>query len=219
MTDSQIRAHVFATLARHDMEIPLPRRVLLTQRTLDAKRAAVAGRDLAVRVDVLGRLRLFSSLTDGERRALAAELAEAPYLAGDIVSREGEVSDSMFVLAGGSVAVYRGGGGRGDPRKLLTELTAPDYFGEMGLLTGQARSATVIARGDVLCYRLERSGFDAILRARPELAQAMSQTVAERQAANDATLRMLSEEARAKQTSGRAAELVRRVQAIFGLAR
>ncbi len=89
----------------------------------------------------------------------------------------------------------------------------------MGLLTDQARSATIMARGDVRCYRLERQGFDAILRARPELAQALSQTVVERQAANDATLKALSDEARAKQTKGRAADLVRRMQALFGLAR
>jgi len=218
-TDSQVRSHVFATLARHDMEIPLPRRVLLTQHTLDTRRAAGAERELAERSDVLARLPLFATLTDAERRALAAELAEVPYLEGDIISQQGDVSDSMFVLAAGSVAVYRGGGAAGDERQLLTELNAPDYFGEMGLLTGQARSATVIARGEVRCYRLERQGFDAILQARPALAEALSQTVAERQAANDATLRALSEEARAKQASGRAAELVRRIQALFGLKR
>ncbi len=112
-TDSQVRAHVFATLARHDMEMPLPRRVLLTQRNVDAKRTAAARRELAARIDVLSHLPLFASLTDGERAALAAELTEAPYLAGDIISQEGDVSDSMFVLAGGTVAVYRGGKARG----------------------------------------------------------------------------------------------------------
>src|SRR6185369_13071193 len=71
VTDSLILAHVFATLSRHDMEIPLPRRVLYTPRTLDAKRDANAGRELTTRVDVLAQLPLFTTLTDGERRALA----------------------------------------------------------------------------------------------------------------------------------------------------
>jgi small-conductance mechanosensitive channel/CRP-like cAMP-binding protein len=218
VTDSQIRAHVFAALARHDMEIPLPRRVLLTPGALGAKRAMQAQRDLAARAGVLEHLPLFASLTESERRVLAAELTDAPFLAGDIISREGEVSDYMFVLASGSVAVYRGA--EADrARRLLTELHAPDYFGEMGLLTGQARSATVIAQNDVRCYRLDRQGFDAILRARPALAQALSETVAQRQAANDATLKALSDEARARQANGRAAELVRRIQTFFGLSR
>ena len=215
-TDSQIHAHVFATLARHDMEMPLPRRVLLTSRALDAKRAATGQRELAARIDILGALELFSALTEGERRALAAELVDASYLTGDIISRQGEISDSLFILARGTVGIRRSGA-ETQERQHLAELTAPSYFGEMGLLTGQARTATVIANSDVLCYRLERSGFDAILRARPELAEAMSQTVAMRQAANDATLRALSEEARAKQASGRAADLVRRIRAFFSL--
>ena len=217
VTDSLILAHVFATLSRHDMEIPLPRRVLYTPRTLDAKRDANAGRELTTRVDVLAQLPLFTTLTDGERRALAAELHEMSYLAGDIVSREGDVSDSMYILARGSVDVYRGGTAQEPHRTSLAELSAPGYFGEMGLLTGQARTASIMARNDVLCYRLESSGFDAILRARPEVVGAISQTVAERQAANDATLKALSDEARARQASGRAADLVRRIQAFFGL--
>ena len=55
----------------------------------------------------------------------------------------------------------------------------------------------------MLCYRLDKAGFDAILQARPELVEALSQVVAARQAANDATLQALSAEARA-QAGGRA---------------
>src|SRR5512144_677754 len=139
-TDSQIRTHLFATLARHRFEIPLPHRVLLTPHSQAVKRADVAQRGLAERVTVLERIPLFASLTDGERRALGAELGDAPYLAGDVISREGEVSDSMYVLATGRVGVYRGGNSGSAPRQRLTDLEAPDYFGEMGLLTGQARS-------------------------------------------------------------------------------
>lgn len=218
-TDSQIRTHLFATLARHRFEIPLPHRVLLTPHAQAAKRADAAQRSLAERVAVLERIPLFASLTEGERRALAAELTDAPYLGGDVISREGELSDSMYVLATGRVGVFRGGNSGSSPRQRLTDLEAPDYFGEMGLLTGQARSATIIASDEVRCYRLDRAGFDAILRARPEIAQALSQVVADRQAANDATLHALSEAERARHAKGRATELVRRIQAFFGVAR
>ena len=87
----------------------------------------------------------------------------------------------------------------------------------MGLLTGQARTATVIAESELLCYRLDKHGFEAIIHARPELAVAMSNTVAARQAANDATLASLSAEARARATGTRAGELVRRIRQFFGL--
>jgi len=88
----------------------------------------------------------------------------------------------------------------------------------MGLLTGDARSATVIARSDVLCYRLEKRGFDAILQARPEIAEAMSQVVIARNAANDATMQALDDVARSKRASGAAGELLRKIRLFFDLA-
>lgn len=218
VTDSQIRAHVFSALARQHMNIPLPRRVLLTPEAVSAQQDATTTRELASRIDVLSRLSLFAELTEGERRALAAELSDAPYVAGDVISREGDVSDSLFILASGQVEILREGSDTSGERKKLADQTAPNHFGEMGLLTGQARMATAIARDDVLCYRLEKRGFDAILKARPEIAEAMSQVVAARLAANDATLAALDDVARSKRASGTASDLLRKIRVFFDLA-
>jgi CRP-like cAMP-binding protein len=87
----------------------------------------------------------------------------------------------------------------------------------MGLLLGQPRAATVVVDGEALCYRLDKDGFDAILRARPELAETLAKVLAQRQAANDATLRALDAEARARQAVSRASDFVRRIQQFFGL--
>jgi CRP-like cAMP-binding protein len=190
---------VFATLSRHDMEIPLPRRVLYTPRTLDAKRDANAGRELTTRVDVLAQLPLFATLH--RRRAARARGGAAR----DVVSRRrhrlargGRLGLDVHPRPRQRRRLSRRHRAGSRSRTSLAELSAPGYFGEMGLLTGQARTASIMARNDVLCYRLESSGFDAILRARPEVVGAISQTVAERQAANDATLKALSDEARAR---------------------
>ena len=217
VTDSQVRAHVFATLARHRMEMPLVRRVLLTPDAVSAQHDATSNRELTSRLEVLSRLKLFDELTDGERRALAAELTDEPYVAGDVISREGEVSDSMYILAAGSVEIVREPQDGGE-RQHLADQAAPNHFGEMGLLTGQARSGTVIARDNVMCYRLEKRGFDAILQARPEIAAALSQVVATRFAANDATLQALDDVARRKRASGTAGDLLRRIRVFFDLA-
>jgi CRP-like cAMP-binding protein len=95
---------------------------------------------MASRLEVLGRLSLFAELTDGERRALAAELKDEPYIKGDVISREGEVSDSLYILASGSVEIVRKGTdatGEGS----TSRIRAPQIISAMGLLTGQARSA------------------------------------------------------------------------------
>lgn len=213
-TDSQVLVHVHAALVRHGMEIPYPHRVVVrsTMPTSEVRRE----RDEEARQEVIGRLPLFAAFTASERRALASELVTCPYVAEDVISRQGETSDSLFILAQGTVVIYGAVDAKGQRPKLAT-LGAPDYFGEMGVLTGQARTATVVAQGDVLCYRLDKPGFDAILQARPALVDALSEVVAARQAANDATLAALSAEARARQASGRTADLVRRIRQFFDL--
>ena len=181
-------------------------------------RRGATERALAQRIATLGRIELFAPLTDEERRALATELSGRMFVKNDLISRKGEAADAMYVLADGTVAIY------GDPdaatgtRPRLATLNAPGYFGEMGLLTGQARTANVIAETDVLCYRLDKAGFDAILRARPELADGLSAVVAKRQAENDATLQAADADARARMAVSRASELVRRIRQFFNLA-
>jgi small-conductance mechanosensitive channel/CRP-like cAMP-binding protein len=214
-TDSHVRVHIYAALGRAGMEIPISRQDLYlhSARTMAATMGASEQKS---RVELLRSLELFTPLTDDETHALAAQLRPAPMAAGDVVTRQGEPSDSLYILARGEVAIFRDGEHR-QGRKLLAKIGAPNFFGEMGLLTGQARTATIVAESEVLCYRLDKHGFEAILQARPELAEAMSRTVTARLAANDATLASLSAEARAQATGTRASELVRRIRQFFGL--
>lgn len=211
--DSQIRVHVYAALMRQGLGIPFPRRVVEVRRD---ERPQAAQREIEHRIAALGAMDLFSSLTDLERSALARRLTTCAYVPDEIVFRAGEPADSLYLLAQGDVEIVREND-RGTRHKLAT-LRAPAYFGEMGLLLGQSRAATVVAAGDALCYRLDKEAFDAIIRARPVLAERLAQVLSERQAANDATLQALDAEMRARQKSGRTADLMRRIQQFFGLA-
>lgn len=213
--DSRVRVHVFAALGRAGMEIPITRQDLYLHSARQMV-TTLGATEQTSRVGLLRSLELFAPLTDDETHALAAQLRPAPLAPGDIVTRQGEPSDSLYILARGDVAIFRDGE-HGKGRKLLAKLPAPAFFGEMGLLTGQARTATIIAESEVLCYRLDKRGFEAIIQARPELAEAMARVAATRQAANDATLASLSAEARAQATGTRASEIVRRIRQFFGL--
>jgi len=217
VTDSRVRVHVYAALGRAGMEIPITRSDLYLHsgRQLQLMKSE---REQESRVALLRSLELFAPLTDDETHALAAQLIGTPFGPGDIATRQGEPSDSLYILARGQVGIFRDAAPGSTPaRQRLAALAAPAYFGEMGLLTGQARTATVTAEADVLCYRLDKAAFESIIQARPELADAMSQTVAARQAANDATLASLSAEARARATGTRAGELLRKIRHFFGL--
>ncbi|HEX6137699.1 MAG TPA: mechanosensitive ion channel family protein [Casimicrobiaceae bacterium] len=214
-TDSRIRAHVYAALMRQGLMISFPRRIVELRQD---QRPAHAQREIERRIAALATMDLFASLTDDERAALAQELATQPYIAGERIFEAGEPADSLYLLARGQVEIV-GADGRGGARIRLATLDAPAYFGEVGLLLGQPRGATVVAIGDALCYRLDKKGFDAIIRARPELAGMLAKVLAERQAANDATLQALDAEARARHNVGRTKELMRKIQQFFGISK
>ncbi|HEV2977679.1 MAG TPA: cyclic nucleotide-binding domain-containing protein [Casimicrobiaceae bacterium] len=218
VTDSRVRVHVYAALGRAGMEIPISRSELYLHAARDTQ-ATRAADERESRVELLRSLELFAVLTPEEAQALATQLIPTPFAAGDVATKQGEPSDSLYILARGEVGIFRDAEAGAPPgRHRLAKLPAPAFFGEMGLLTGQARTATIIAETEALCYRLDKRGFEAIIHARPEIADAMSKTVAARQAANDATLASLSADARARATGTRAQELVRRIRAFFGLA-
>jgi small-conductance mechanosensitive channel/CRP-like cAMP-binding protein len=210
-SDSEVRAHVFAALQRAGVRIPFPQRDVHVDRLSPE---ASLRREGDARVAALSRIELFASLTDAERAALAASLERHPFADGDVLFRQGDAADSLYILTTGRLAVYDESGGS---RTRLASLAAPDYVGEMGLLTGQARGATVVADRDALCYRIDKAGFDAILTRRPEIVEALSHVLARRQADNDATLAALSAEDRGKRARGRAGELVRRIRQFFKL--
>jgi small-conductance mechanosensitive channel/CRP-like cAMP-binding protein len=210
--DSQIRVHLYAALMRQGLGIPFPRRVVEVRRD---ERPMFAQREIEHRTAALGAIDLFASLTDGERAALAHQLTTSAYVPDEIVFRSGEPADSLYLLAQGRVEIVAENG-KGGRHKLAT-LNAPAYFGEMGLLLGQPRAATVVAAGEAVCYRLDKKGFDAIIHARPVLAEMLAQVLAERQAANDATLHALDAEGRAKRQVGRTKDLMNRIQQFFGL--
>ncbi|MDQ6620699.1 MAG: mechanosensitive ion channel family protein [Pseudomonadota bacterium] len=211
--DSAVLSHVYAALKRHGMSIPYPHRVVQVQRDTEAR---AARRDHQARRSALATMPIFASLTEAESDRLATDLKPAPFVVGTVVCRQGEAADSLFVLASGSLAVFHEDAH--GARQKLAELKPPSYFGEMGLLLGRPRAATVVAGTDVLCYRLDRPSFDAILRNRPEIIEDLSRALAQRQSENDATLHALDAETRSRKTRGQAAELVRIIRDFFGVA-
>jgi hypothetical protein len=124
---------------------------------------------LEPRVELLSRLDLFASTSRPvlERLAKAAEERELP--ARSVVIREGETADALWILVSGSLTV-RAKGDSPTARQLPT-VTAPGYVGEIGLVRGVPRTATVRTREDSVLLRIEGSVFlDALETAPPSAA-------------------------------------------------
>ena len=87
----------------------------------------------------------------------------------------------------------------------------------MGLITGEPRSATVVALSEVDCYRLDRESFGEILTRRPQIAEAISALLAERRLGLDAARGGLDEEARRRRFDGARVDLLSRIRSFFSL--
>lgn len=107
--------------------------------------------------DLLGRCPLFELLSAAELQVLAGRARPVRFGAGQAIFTEGEVGDSLFVLAEGEVEVARHEG----PGAPLAVLSPPAAFGEMALVDREHRSATVRARTPALALQLTAEDFAA----------------------------------------------------------
>lgn len=114
------------------------------------------------RVDHLRRVSLFSDCTDEELRRIADISSIAEHSAGCVLTKAGASGDSFFLIIDGRVSVETPVG-TGDP------LDPGDFFGEMSLIDGQPRSATVAAMTDVRLLVVDRVHFWRLLDEAPDL--------------------------------------------------
>ncbi len=125
-------------------------------RALDA-RAADQLAQMDPRVAMLQELDIFSGATRSALERLARSVVEVTVEAGAVIIHEGAVPDSFFVLVAGEVEVL--GTGESGVERALSRMSAPNYFGEIGLLENRPRTATVRALSRVALFRIEGSDF------------------------------------------------------------
>ena len=124
-------------------------------------------------VETLSRIPLFEELDAAELQSVADLMNEANVPAGATVTAEGGPGDGFFVLESGEAEVRVGG----EPRATMT---SGDYFGEIALLLGSSRTATVVATTDLRCYALTPWDFRALVEGNPTIAWKVMQSMAAR---------------------------------------
>lgn len=214
-TDSAVRLHLLTALQRSGWRIALPDQLLHLVKEDEAYRDRVRQRDMQRRQHALASVELFALLSPDEQRTLAERLVFAPFARGAVMTRQGAMAHWLYLISSGEAEVlWEAPNGE---RRQLTTVPAGSVFGEMSLLTGAPRSATVIAKTDVECYRLDKSGFEDIIRARPELAESMAHILAVRaRQIEELQTQYHLEQSEAEHAQHRAA-IVGRIREFFGL--
>lgn len=177
---------VLSNLARAGIEPARPKQ------EVRRRQPALPGTD-ALRRGLLRQLELFDAFDDKEVDALAQAMRQFHIAAGTAAVRQGDAGESLFIIAEGVFDVQvaapaptpaEAEDGERPGVVHLTRLRPGDLFGEMSLLTGQPRSASVVACTDAVVFELARSHLDPVLRRRPELAERLAELMAERQTRN-----------------------------------
>ena len=197
-----IRSSVYYAFHRSGIVIPYP------MRTVIMNEPAPSGRDAASTETALRSVSIFANLPDEQRAQIAAVAHRGLYASGEAIVRQGQSGCSMFVLLSGQAAVLLEPGDRE-----VARIAAGGFFGEMSLLTGAPRSATVRTTVDSEVLEITADDFKQFVLANPAVVEQVGAAVSSRQAELD--------QARAQDPSTTAAEtpqrLVDRIKRFFGL--
>ena len=177
-----VRTNVWYELKRRGVTIPFPIRTLQVER----KAALPIKEEQAEALAILRGERLFECLSEEQLSHVVQEARLKLFGRGEPVIEEGSAGDSMFVMLRGAANVYVSKNGS---KIHVATLGAGDCFGEMSLLTGEPRSATV--RADADCYVMEigKPIMAEVLRDAPDCLEKLSELLAQRKMETEGVLK------------------------------
>ena len=177
-----VRTNVWYELKRQRLTIPFPIRKLQLERHV----GSLAQEDQAEARAILRNDRLFQCLPDGHLENLLKNSKLDHFGRGEAVIEEGAEGESLFILLRGTahVTVVKQG-----TNVRVGGLRSGDCFGEMSLLTGERRSATVRAEGDCYVIEISKSVMAEVLRDSPQCLEQLSELLARRKMENEGILK------------------------------
>ncbi len=207
-----IVSSLWYALRRHAIDIPYPTQNLQMRRRKVRREA-----DDNFEREIIGDLRRVNwmrELSDEELRVIVPSVNVHQFGMGEVIVREGESGDSLYILRHGAVEVSAKSQG-GEIRHVadITPASPNPFFGE-GVITGEPRNATLRARTDVEVIEMSRHGFSELFEAHPELADAIAEVIASR---GKERVGLLTDRQEADGARGRASRLLAKMREIFDL--
>ena len=207
--EGAVRDRIYYAFARSGLELPFPTRTLLLPQV-----DPVASREeeRRRRAAAIAAVTLIEPLPDDARKILAERAVLRRYGPGEVIVRKGDRSTELFVIEEGAVGIElpRESGAPSE----VAQLGAGECFGEMGLLTGEARSATVRAKTRCRLVVIDHDAFHEVLAAHPEVVDRMGLLLARRQAGLSAAQRVAG---RSQPPEERSKRLISQIREFFKL--
>ena len=175
-TDALVRQRIWYAFNRENIHFAYPTRTVYMEQAAPAQ---TIDDYLNATVERLSQIPIFAPLSDDELEKLARASKDRIFAPGEAIVRRGQEGNSMFVIARGSVEVQVL---QGSEVKTINTLQKSDYFGEMSLLTGEPRTATVVAVEESEVVQINKSALKPIFEANPELVDSICKMIEERRA-------------------------------------
>jgi CRP-like cAMP-binding protein len=134
---------------------------------------------------LLAGISLFSTLTAQEKAALASQMQRKEYEPGDVIAKKGVVLQALCIVSRG---VLVGSAEKGGRMVEVARLARGPYFGENGLLTGEPLDGEITALTRAVIYEISKDALSPLLKARPSMAEELSEGLASRRLANRTVL-------------------------------
>src|SRR5262245_31578601 len=187
--ESAVRIYVWNAFRREGIQIPLPQLVVHMEKGEESDTESVL--DESQLVSFIRDVDIFSILLP-EHMTLLAQSAQAQhFLPGERLVRQGDPGEALFIILEGSVDVLVEVSGLS---KVVNTLHKGQFFGEMSLLTGEPRSATVVAKTPLRVLRIEKHSMSRVIEGHAELIGTISELVVNRQRHSQAAHEELSRE-------------------------
>ena len=213
----QVQQAIWYALRRASIGQPSPQTTLSFRERAGEAEERRRREHLAEAEDLFGRIDFVQAMSDEARHVLCERARFLEYGPGEAVVRQGDAGDVLYLVARGeaSVRIRVEGVAAGAADREVARLGRGALFGEMSVLTGEPRSATVVAIGDAALMAVDRDVFERLLAKEPDLAQRLAEVISRRKLALD--------QARADAAAHPAMEkearnLLTRIRSMFGFA-
>jgi small-conductance mechanosensitive channel/CRP-like cAMP-binding protein len=182
IVDGAARDRIWYALSRRGIRVAPPNRAVAMREVSVESVAHEEASRTSLREQLLRHVDFLGALSDEQRRSLAQKTSLRLYAPGEALVRQGEPGEEMFIVQEGEVVVVREHGPSAEETE-LARLGPGKFFGEMALMAGEGRTATVRALVACSILVIGRDALRGLLESAPDLAENISRVIGERQAA------------------------------------
>ncbi|MFH2064146.1 MAG: mechanosensitive ion channel family protein [Pseudomonadota bacterium] len=152
---------------------------------------------------------ILSPLSDSERADLARKVHIETYGTGELVVQEGEEGDSMYIVLSGSCEAIRSGSRH--QAKVLSKFNKGDFFGEISLLTGEKRTASIQATEDIFLIVVNKNAFATVINSNAMISEQIGKVVVQRKMEDETNFEASIDMSTDSQ------KLIRKIKLFFGV--